>query len=334
MAALGLSRTARRRRDCATLRAAVESHPMSTAPDPSDPAWLDTLAFAGASPQEIRERALAARPNLVLFDHPLAQVRMRVERRDGAGRALLVFLPDGPASIESYDRLVDSLAGEFDLAIVEIPGFGYSYPKAPQAMEFEALVDITAAAVASLAAAPAIWLGPCVQGLVAIGVARRHPALVRGLVVMQTGDWAAQARWGGAVLDPQGLLRRPHTGQVAFRLAREKMAVDWWAAFAAGPDFDVATLQHEARRLVRGHCCYALASLAQKWFGRAEPELVVDTPARIVWGLADRSHAGTERATLQRYLPHAAVTELPRVGHFVDLEAIDTMREEVRQLLR
>ncbi len=231
-------------------------------PDFSDPAWLDTLAFAGASATEIRQHALAGRAGLRFFDRPLAMVRLRLEQRPGAARPVLVFLPDGPASIESYDNLIEALGDDFDLVILEIPGFGYSYPKAPQALEFETLVDITAAAVASLGLSAAIWLGPCVQGLVTIGVAKRHPALVRGLVVMQTGDWAAESRWG-----------------------RD-----------------------------------------------AEPDLVVDAPARVVWGLADKSHADTDRATLLRYLPQAQVTELERVGHFVDLEAIDVMREMANQL--
>jgi pimeloyl-ACP methyl ester carboxylesterase len=172
-----------------------------------------------------------------------------------------------------------------------------------------------------------------VQGLLAIGVAKRHPAAVRGLLVMQTGDWAAEAHWGGSVLDPQGQLRVPHVGQVMFRLGREKMAVDWWARFACGPDFDVEGLQREARRLVRSHCCYALASLTQKWFGRAEPELVVQTPATVVWGLADRSHAATDRRSILRYLPGARLIELERIGHFTDLEAIETVGREAAVLV-
>lgn len=302
-------------------------------PDFADPAWLDTLAFAGASADEIDRLALAKRPNLRMFEHPLCRVRLRVERRD-SNRPVLVFLPDGPASIESYDALIERLLPHFDLVIIEIPGFGYSHPKAPQALEFEPSVDILAAAYASLKLPPAVWVGPCAGGLMAIGVAKRHPALVRALLVMQTGDWAAEARWGGALLDPKGQLRAPHAGQVMFRLAREKMAVDWWAKFAAGPDLDVEALQREARLLVRQHCCYALASSLQHLCARAvEPDLIVSTPATVVWGLADRSHAGTDRASILRYLPQAQWVELDRVGHFADLEAIEVVQREAAKLI-
>jgi pimeloyl-ACP methyl ester carboxylesterase len=308
---------------------------------PDDPAWLDTLLFAGASWADIQALASAKRPGICWHEHPWSHVRMRVQMAPGASaspRPTLVLLPDGPASIESYDALLAALGTEFNLVLIEIPGFGYSHPRDPRALEFEALCAITAEAFASLALGPAVWVGPCVQGLVALGVARARPELVRALVVLQTGDWATECHWGGAVLDPKGLLRRPHVGQVGFRLAREAMAVDWWARYAAGPGLDLPAVQQEARQLMRSHCCYALASLSQKWFGREqEPDLQVSgMPATVVWGLADASHRTTDaaqRRSVLRYLPQACYVELPGVGHFADLEAVPALRQEVLALL-
>ena len=135
-------------------------------------------------------------------------------------------------------------------------------------------------------------------------------------------------------LDPKGQLRQPYAGQLVFRHAREKMAVDWWAKYAAGPDFDVEGLQREARWLVRHHCCYALASVVQKWLLRVdEPALVVDTPASVLWGLADASHDATDKRSILRYLPIHQYHELERIGHFTDLEAIQTVKQEVERLL-
>lgn len=302
---------------------------MTTRLDPADPGWLDTIGFAGASRAEIEGFALASRPGLRWFEHPTCLVRMRVP--DGAGaKPVVVFLPDGPASIESYDAVIAAFDA-YDVVIIEIPGFGYSWPLTPEALTFDGTVAATAAALASLGLPPVVVVGPCVQGLVALALAKRHPELVRALIVAQTGDWAAEVAWGPA-LDPRGALQAPFAGQIGFRLTREKGAVDWWAAFACGPDFDVATLQAEARTLVRHHCAYALASLTQKWFGGDAPDLAVTVPVTVIWGLADRSHAATDRGSILRYAPHAVIIEVPRAGHFVDLEAIATVRGALDRL--
>jgi pimeloyl-ACP methyl ester carboxylesterase len=295
-----------------------------------DPGWLDTIGFAGASRAEIERHALGSRPGLRWFEHPTSLVRMRVP--EGVGiKPIGVFLPDGPASIESYDAVIAALSDAYDVVVIEIPGFGYSWPLTPAALSFDGCVAATAAALAALALPPVILVGPCVQGLVALALAKRHPELVAALIVAQTGDWAAEVAWGPA-LDPKGVLKVPLAGQIGFRLTCEHAAVDWWAAFAAGPDFDVAALQAEARTLVRHHCAYALASITQKWFGGDPPDLAVTLPVTAIWGLADRSHAATDRASILTCAPHARIVEVVRAGHFADLEAIATVRAELDRL--
>lgn len=304
---------------------------MSALPLAADDAgWLDTLSFAGASRAEIAAHCLATRPGLAWFEHPTALIRIRRPER-WRGRPVVVFLPDAPATIESYDAVIAGLDDAYDVAVIEIPGFGFSWPLHPKALTFDGTVAATAAAIASLGVGPVILAGPCVQGLVALGVARAEPALVTALLVLQTGDWAAEVAWGPA-LDPKGLLKGPFTGQIGFHLTRERAAVDWWAAFAAGPDFDLAALQAEARTAIRHHCCYALASITQKWFGAAAPDLGVSQPVTAIWGLADRSHVATDRLSIRSHAPHARVVEVERAGHFADLEAIATVRTELDRL--
>lgn len=298
--------------------------------NPADPGWLDTIGFAGASRTEIERHALGSRPGLRWFEHSTSLVRMRAPDEAGT-KPVVAFLPDGPASIESYDAVVGALSDAYDVVIIEIPGFGFSWPLSPEALSFDGCVAATAAALASLDLPPVVVVGPCVQGLVALALAKRHPDLVAALIVAQTGDWAAEVAWGPA-LDPKGVLKVPFAGQVGFRLTCERAAVDWWAAFAAGPDFDVAALQAEARTLVRHHCAYALASITQKWFGGDPPDLSVTLPVTAIWGLADRSHADTDRASVLTCAPHARIVEVARAGHFADLEAIATVREELDRL--
>jgi len=71
--------------------------------DASDPGWLDTIEFAGASRAEIARIALSTRAGLRWFEHPTSLVRMRVPDNIG-DKQVVVFLPDSPASIETFRR--------------------------------------------------------------------------------------------------------------------------------------------------------------------------------------------------------------------------------------
>lgn len=298
--------------------------------NPADPGWLDTIGYAGASRAEIERHALSSRPGLRWFEHPTCLVRMRVPDEVGA-KPVVVFLPDGPASIEHYDGLIAALSDAYDVVVMEIPGFGYSWPLTPDAMSFDGTVAACAAALASLGVPPVILAGPCVQGLVALGMARAHTSLVRAVMVLQTGDWAAEIAWAPAI-DPKGVLKVPFVAQIGYRATRERASIDWWAAHAAGPDLDLGALQAEARTVFRNHGCSALATLTQKWFGGGAPDLGVELPVTAIWGLADRSHAATDRLSILNHAPHARIVEVERAGHFADLEAVPIVRAELDRL--
>ena len=305
-----------------------------TSPAPTvDPAILDTLAFSGLDKAEMRRRALASRPDLDFFEHKLSFVRRRVVGRDPA-RPTLVVLPDGPATIESYDAFIEALSDRFNIAVIEIPGFGFSYPLRSEALSFEQTSRIVADALADLDPPRAVLVGPCVQGLIAARVAEMIPDKLAGLIIAQTGDFPAQKIWSCDLLDAQGNLRRPFEGQIKFRLAREKATVDWWTPFVAGPNLPLETFQQEARTVLRSGCCYALASMIQNLSEMEAPELRPAVPTSILWGLADQSHAATDKRSILRYAPDADYAELEGVGHFTDLEAPETIAAEAEKLLQ
>jgi pimeloyl-ACP methyl ester carboxylesterase len=285
-----------------------------------DPAILDTLAFSGLDETTFRARAVSSRPGIGLYEHDLSFIRYRVTGRDPA-KPTLAILPDSPAVIESYDGFIAVLEDRFNIALLELPGFGFSYPKKPEALGFEESCQILAAALTALHVPRVVLVGPCAQGLYALA----------GLIIAQTGDFAEEGKWvhnvlGGAVL------AQPFTGQIGFRLNREQTSIDYWIPFASGPDAPVAMLQDEARKVQQAGCCYALASQVQK-LGADLPELNVTIPAAIVWGLADKSHAETDRRSVQKYAPDASYAEWDGVGHFTDIEAPDRLAEVALSLL-
>ncbi len=295
-----------------------------------DPAILDTLGFSGLDEATFRTRAVTGRAGLGLFEHNLSFIRYRVHSRDAA-KPTLAFLPDGPATIESYDDLIATLEDRFNIAILEIPGFGFSYPKVAEALGFEASCQILAEALSSLSLPRIVLVGPCIQGLFAARISEILGDSLAGVIIAQTGDFPAEGKWVYEVLGG-ATLAVPFEGQIGFRLDRQKVSIDYWIPFAAGPNAPVTKLQDEARKVQDCGCAYALASQVQKL--RAVPEtLSVTIPAAILWGLADRSHTNTDRESVRRYAPAARYEEWEGIGHFIDIEAPEKIAEVAARLL-
>jgi pimeloyl-ACP methyl ester carboxylesterase len=296
-----------------------------------DPAILDTLAFSGLDEATFRTRALSSRPQLALYEHDLSFIRHRVTGRDPA-KPTLAILPDGPATIESYDGFIATLEDRFNIAVLEIPGFGFSFPKSGSAMGFEESCQILSAALTSLDLPRVILVGPCAQGLFAARMSEIMGDALAGLIIAQTGDFAEEGKWVNAVLGGAALAK-PFEGQIGFRLSREKTSIDYWIPFAAGPDAPIAMLQEEARKVQHAGCCYALASQVQKLGDGTVRAPNVTIPTAIIWGLADKSHANTNRQSIQKYAPGASYTEWEGIGHFVDIEAPERLAEAAIGLL-
>jgi pimeloyl-ACP methyl ester carboxylesterase len=296
-----------------------------------DPAILDTLAFSGLDEATFRLRALATRPGLGLFEHELSFIRHRITSRDAA-LPTLAILPDSPATIESYDALIAALEDSFNIALLEMPGFGFSFPKQGAAMGFEESCQILVAALRDLNLPRVILVGPCIQGLFAARIAEIMGDELAGVIIGQTGDFAEEGKWVNAVLGG-AVLAQPFTGQVGFRLNRAKTSIDYWIPFAAGPNAPIGALQEEARKIQRAGCCYALASQIQKLGISPLPELSVTIPAAILWGLADKSHAHTDRRSACKYAPQASYAEWRDIGHFIDIEAPQQLADVAFSLL-
>lgn len=321
--------------------------PLSTAPlrVPSgpvntrlmDPSVLDTLAFAPAPVEQIRSAAIASRPGIRLVDTPTSWLRVRVVEPVVLRGATVVCFPDGPNTLEHYDELAGLLADAgHRVAVLEIPGFGFSWATSPEALTFQGTVDATVFALDQLALGPAILAGVCVQAHVALRAAVQRPDLAAGLLLAQCTGWKATTRWGGEVLDSRGALREPWAGQARWRLGRERLAVDGWYPLAAGPSAPLASWQSTAREVLRAPSTYALASLLQAWAG-STPELDgASCPATVLWGDSDRSHqqAGSDPRGLLAHLPNARFLALTGVGHFADVEAPQHVLAEIQRLHR
>ena len=300
-----------------------------------DAAWLDTTLFAGARPSEAETEAVASRPGMLFLDTPHARLRARVQRTPGA--PALILIPDAPNTIEHYDPHFARWRERLTVVAIEAPGFGFSWASHPDALDYAGAVESLVHALRSLELGEMVMTGPCTMAYAAIGVAAAMTVETRGLIVSQATDMQGERRWISRALDPEGWLRKPLIGQMAWGQAqtRERLAIDRWYAAAVGPDTDGHGWRETARWAHNCGCSNALATHLQTWFGDETPADVprVSCPAVILFGKADRTHTRSDCAGLKLYLPNAEVRMLERAGHFPDLEDIAAFATAVDDIL-
>lgn len=253
-------------------------------------------------------------------------------RREGSSGPSVVFAVDPPNALEHYDALFRELDGRRRFAF-ELPGFGGS-PRAAAGFGFAPMFAATVALLDELAAGPYVLAFPCVAGHLARAVAQRRPDLVRAIFYQQTASWPEQRRWAER-LDRRRLLRTPLIGQAIMALRGGPVARGWYGVALADPERR-RRLDDIAQRRLRAGARYPLASIFQAWFGdAADPAAgaAPSAPARIVWGLDDRSHRRTDRAASTALAPGNSVEELPGIGHFFELEDPSRFVERLERLL-
>ncbi|MDP3749927.1 MAG: alpha/beta fold hydrolase [Phenylobacterium sp.] len=278
---------------------------------------------------------MASRPDIHFIDTPHARLRARVQVVPGAPAVIL--MPDAPNTIEHYDPYFALWAGELTVVAVEMPGFGFSWANHPEALTYPGAVDAIAHALRGLDLGAMVVTGPCTLAYVAIGVAAAMPKETLGVVASQATDIPSEREWVRRAIDPEGWLRVPLIGQMAWSQPelRERLAIDGWYRAAAGPSTDIASWRDTARWAHNCGCCNALATQIQTWFGDATPDVPrVDCPGVILFGQGDRTHRGSDPKGLQVYLPRAEVRLLAQAGHFPDLEDQSAFQSAVTDLLK
>lgn len=284
--------------------------------------WIDTELFAGDQPETSRAKALTSRPGMKFVATPQAQLRARIQFVPGA--PVVVLMPDPPNIIEHYDPHFTHWADKLTVVALEMPGFGFSWASHPDALTYDGAVQAMVYALRSLNLGPMVVTGPCTLAYVAIGIASAMPEATLGVIASQATDIPAERQWVYRAVDPQGWLREPMVGQMAWSQpeVRERLAIDGWYRAAAGPITDTSAWRETARWAHNCGCSNALASQVQAWFCDDISVKVptVDCPAVILFGQGDRTHKHSDPNGLLRYLPSAEVHLLSQAGHFPDLE--------------
>ena len=237
------------------------------------------------------------------------------------GQGPLVLLLHGIGSSGSaWEKQIDRLCDCYTCAAPDLPGYGDSPD--PQKIGLDAIVDEI---VSLLRGGAANVVGVSFGALVALGLARRYPALVRSLVL-------ADATLGRAAsTDEEKRKWLDHRYTLADELATR--AVER-AAEIAGPGAPAQIVDEIARHMRRarpaGYRAVAdiiAATDARPWLPTIEPE------ALVVCGEHDGVTGLAVSRTLQQHLPHAHLVTIAGAGHAPHIESPDQFAEAVRQFL-
>ncbi len=209
-----------------------------------------------------------------------------------------------------FDTLVAVLAAQYRTTCIDLPGHGGSRDVLPSG-GLDAWVD------AVMAAAPprAAWLGWSLGGMLALRVAQRLPAHVRGLLLCcTTPKFVTAADWPQAQ-QAATLARFADDLQQDYRTTVQQFL----ALQVQGDDCARAVLRDlRARVFAHGQphpdgLAGGLAILRDTDLREALP--AIDVPARIIMGQHDRLTPPAAGEYLAAQLPQADCQVIPRAAH-------------------
>lgn len=241
---------------------------------------------------------------------------------DTGGEApVVVLVPDGPNLIEHYAGLVERLRAERRVVLLDLPGFGFSFPQVGYRHCLHQGAEAIQGVLQALDLRSVTLVCTCVNGFYAIAAAKidRGQRIAR-LVLAQTPSLADMQRWTARIV-PR-IAHLPVVGQLLHFSQRRKVAEGWYHAALARRE-DRPRFKAIAATAFEHGACFCLPSVVQGMSAEPEwPELLqgVQLPATLVWGATDRSHKPSDPAGIQRHLPQAVVQVWPHCGHFPDLE--------------
>jgi aspartate dehydrogenase len=238
--------------------------------------------------------------------------------RAGAGPALLLLHGIG-GSAASWQRQFDRLADGYRLIAPDLRGYGDS-PDPHGTPALDAVADDLAALLADTGAAHVV--GVSFGALAGLALARRHPRLVRSLVV-------ADATLGRGALAP-GERDRWRDGRYA--LAADLAArADERAREIAAPDapadvlIAIATAMRRARPAGYRYVTDVIAATdARPWLAE------VAVPVLVICGELDGVVGLALSQTIAERVPDARLATIPGAGHAPHIERPDAFARAVR----
>jgi pimeloyl-ACP methyl ester carboxylesterase len=280
--------------------------------------WIDTLGTLNGA---ARAWALASRQGNHLIDIGSAELRVRdIGPRDAPA---FLFAADAPVGIEHYDALLARWPRHLRAVVLEMPGFGFSHPRAGFDFTLGAYAGTAIGAIELLECRKPSLVFACAWGFVALEVVRRAPGLIERLILPQTPSWEDMMKWTDKV-DRRVILRKPLIGQALMKVASTRVARQWFRSAYPNREFGAAMSRTSDDFFAHG-CRFSLASLMQGLTHAQPPRVTRSPPVTVLWGGGDRTHKASSPTGIQQLAPHAEIVLLKDAGHSPELELPDEL---------
>ena len=241
----------------------------------------------------------------------------------------LVLLHGAFSDSRDWEPQLDGLSDELTVVAWDAPGCGGSFDP-PADFGLDGYADCLAGFIETLGLERPHVLGLSFGGGLAIELFRRHPGLVRSLVLA-----SAYAGWAGSLGREEAERRRDEFRRNAERPLEDVVREFSTTLFTASVPRE---LVDEKIDIMIGATRSAGMLAMGNAFADADLRDVlpsIDVPPLLVYGSADqRSPVSPVGEALHAGIPGSRLVVIEGPGHVVNLEAPEQFNEEVRRFLR
>lgn len=247
-------------------------------------------------------------------------------RRRGEGPPL-VLLHGWPLNSREWQRQIDGLSDEFSVVAWDAPGAGRSSDP-PESFRLPDWADCLAAFIEALDLGRPHVAGLSWGGGLALELYRRHPTVVRTLILV-----SAYAGWAGS-LSAEVVEQR-----LQLMLRNSKLPVDQWAPalietlVVGGAAADMADqLMSIISEVHPSATRVALRAFAEADLRDVLPR--IEAPTLLLYGEHDVRAPQHVWDPLHSSIQGSNLVLIPEVGHMVNIEAAERVNAEIRAFLR
>ncbi|WP_327715745.1 alpha/beta hydrolase [Streptomyces sp. NBC_00490] len=238
----------------------------------------------------------------------------------------LVLVHGAAVYARVWQPQLSGLADEFTVVAWDEPGSGRS-SGIPPGFGLADYADCLAALIEGLRLGPAHVAGLSWGGTVVLELYRRHPSLVRTLVLADT-----YAGWKGS-LPPEEVAARVEGVQRMLALPRERFDPTLPGLFAGDPPGELVPLLDAMARDARPETLAAQLSIMA---GTDQNDLLpgITVPTLLLWGELDARSPLSVAHAFRAAIPGAELVVLPDAGHVSNLERPQDFNRAVRAFCR
>jgi 3-oxoadipate enol-lactonase len=250
---------------------------------------------------------------------------MAVAERGDGGTIPLVLLHAFPVDRRMWDAQLSTLSNRFRVIAPDFRGFGQS-AAADGAFSIETLADDVHELLGTLGAAPAVVAGCSMGGYAALALAAKHPADLRGLILVDTKAEAdtGEAREGREKMIE--LVRKSGASAVAEQMLPKMLAKD-----AAEKRPDVAKKLRELMESCPPQTItHALAAMRDRP-DRSGELSAIKVPTLILVGEGDQVTPPKVAQAMQAKISGSTLTVIPGAGHMTPIEQPELVNRAIRE---